>query len=110
MSKTIWGLDLGSNSLGWAVFNSNQKLKPIELIDLGVRIFPKAVEDKTPTPKNQQRRNARLARRTIQRRARRKRRLEHYLTKLGFLPIELASTDCREGILNELGDPYMLRA
>ena len=51
MSKTIWGLDLGSNSLGWAVFNSNQKLKPIELIDLGVRIFPKAVEDKTPTPK-----------------------------------------------------------
>ena len=75
-----------------------------------MRIFNKAVEEKTPTPKNQKRRMARLARRTIQRRARRKRKLENYLLQLGLLPTAL--TDCvnREGVLNGLGDPYQLRA
>lgn len=109
MSKLILGLDLGSNSLGWALLNADDENRPISILDTGVRIFPKAVEEKTPTPKNQQRRNSRLARRTIQRRARRKQRLENYLIKLGLLPSELQQEN-REGILNGLGDPYQLRA
>jgi len=68
MSKKILGLDLGTNSIGWALFEGNEQKKPVKLIDLGVRIFQRAVEDKTPTPKNHARRNARMARRIIDRR------------------------------------------
>ncbi|MDH5553010.1 MAG: hypothetical protein OEX82_06720, partial [Nitrosomonas sp.] len=62
MSKRVLGLDLGSNSLGWALLeeidgNTNQ------IIDLGSRIFTKAVEEKVPTPKNVKRRDMRLGRR-----------------------------------------------
>ena len=78
MSKYILGLDLGSNSIGWALLKATAG-KPTGLIDLGSRIFNKAVEDKTPTPKNQKRRNSRLARRVVQRRARRKQRMLNYL-------------------------------
>ena len=75
MSKHILGLDLGSNSIGWALLKTTDAGKPTGLIDLGSRIFNKAVEDKTPTPKNQKRRNSRLARRVVQRHARRRQRM-----------------------------------
>ena len=78
MSKKILGLDLGSNSIGWALLKENNG-KPVGIINLGSRIFTKAVEEKTPTPKNVKRRNARLSRRVIQRRARRKLRMLNYL-------------------------------
>jgi len=110
MGKTILGLDLGSNSLGWALLSAGPDDQPSGIIDKGVRIFPKAVEDKTPTPKNQKRRTSRLARRTIQRRSRRKSRLLNYLIKLNLLPTELHGNLQPEGILNGLGDPYELRA
>ena len=110
MGKTILGLDLGSNSLGWALLSADGNGQPSGIIDTGVRIFPKAVEDKTPTPKNQKRRASRLARRTIQRRSRRKSRLLHYLIKLHLLPVALHGNTQPEGILNGLGDPYQLRA
>ena len=110
MGKTILGLDLGSNSLGWALLSADGSGQPSGIIDAGVRIFPKAVEDKTPTPKNQKRRESRLARRTIQRRSRRKSRLLNYLIKLNLLPAELHGNPQPEGILNGLGDPYQLRA
>lgn len=109
MSKRILGLDLGTNSVGWALFEGNQRLIPTKLIDLGVRIFPKSVEAKTLTPKNQERRNARLARRIIQRRSRRKQRMLKYLILLDLLPEELKSSTQPEIILNAIGDPYELR-
>ena len=110
MSKTILGLDLGSNSIGWALLAADNKNQPTDIIDIGVRIFPKAVEEKTPTPKMQKRRNSRLARRTIQRRSRRKKKLLHFLTKINLLPLELIGHLQPEVILNTLGDPYQLRA
>ena len=48
--KKVLGLDLGSNSIGWALLET-QDGRPQSIIDLGCRIFNKAVEDKTPTPK-----------------------------------------------------------
>ncbi len=109
MSKKILGLDLGSNSIGWALLEEKEG-KPSGIIDLGSRIFTKAVEEKTPTPKNMKRRDARLARRVIQRRARRKSRMLNYLVSLNLLPKELQGNTQPEIILNELGDPYQLRA
>jgi len=109
MSKKILGLDLGSNSIGWALLEGeNNELQ--QIIDIGCRIFIKAVEDKTPTPKNMKRRQARLARRVIQRRARRKQRMLNYLVSLDLLPSTLQGHTQPETILNELGDPYQLRA
>lgn len=110
MSKRILGLDLGSNSIGWALLKATDAGKPTELIDLGSRIFNKAVEDKTPTPKNQKRRNSRLARRVVQRRARRRRRMLNSLVSLNLLPSSLKDHPKPESILNELGEPYSLRA
>ncbi|MDD1607348.1 MAG: type II CRISPR RNA-guided endonuclease Cas9 [Methylococcaceae bacterium] len=109
MSKTILGLDLGSNSIGWALLEEHEG-KPDKIIKLGSRIFTKAVEEKTPTPKNVKRRNARLTRRITQRRARRKLRMLNYLVKLNLLPPELTNNPTPEIILNELGNPYALRA
>ena len=108
--KMILGLDIGTNSIGW-VLMAEEAGRPTGFVDLGVRIFNKGVTDgNNPIPKNRERRNKRLARRVIQRRARRKRRMEAYLIKLGLLPAELATTENREKLLNSLGDPYELRA
>ncbi len=109
MSKVILGLDLGSNSIGWALLKEKDG-KPNEIINIGSRIFTKAVEEKTPTPKNVKRRNARLSRRVTQRRARRKLRMLNYLIKLNLLPQELTNNPTPEILLNELGSPYLLRA
>lgn len=108
-NKKVLGLDLGSNSIGWALLEETDGT-PSRLIDLGCRIFIKAVEEKTPTPKNAKRRHARLARRILQRRARRKQRLQNYLIKLTLLPAELQNHPRPELVLNSLGDPYPLRA
>lgn len=109
MSKKILGLDLGSNSIGWALLKESNG-KPYEIINIGSRIFTKATEDKTPTPKNVKRRNARLARRITQRRSRRKLRMLNYLIKLNLLPQDLTANLTPEILLNELGNPYKLRA
>jgi len=109
MGKSILGLDLGSNSIGWALLEEKDG-KPNKIIDLGSRIFIKAVEEKTPTPKNVKRRNARLTRRVLQRRARRKLRMLNYLMSIKLLPQELAANPTPEIILNEQGNPYQLRA
>lgn len=107
--QSVLGLDIGSNSIGWALLELEDD-KPIGIIDTGVRIFNRAVEDKIPTPKNAKRRQARLSRRVIQRRARRKARMQSYLIEIGLLPEKLANATNREKLLNELGDPYDLRA
>ena len=108
MSKRILGLDLGSNSLGWALFEQTDEEQSI--IDIGSRIFTKAVEEKVPTPKNVKRRDMRLGRRVLQRRARRKQRMLNYLVSLNLLPVELQAHNQPEILLNALGDPYELRA
>ena len=50
MNKKVLGLDLGSNSLGWALLEENHGTT-CKIIDMGCRIFTKAVEKKHPYPK-----------------------------------------------------------
>ena len=108
MSKKVLGLDLGSNSLGWALLEETDG-SVNSIVNIGSRIFTKAVEDKVPTPKNVKRRDMRLGRRVIQRRSRRKQRMLNYLVSLELLPKELQGHTQPEITLNELGDPYQLR-
>ncbi|WP_200384248.1 type II CRISPR RNA-guided endonuclease Cas9 [Rhodocyclus tenuis] len=109
-SNLVFGFDLGTNSIGWAVTEETAESIPQALVGIGSRIFLKAVEDKTPTPKNLKRRTARLARRVIQRRARRRAHLQNFLISLGLLPETVKDASQREAVLNALGDPYALRA
>ena len=108
MSKKILGLDLGSNSIGWALLEEKNR-QAVKIIDLGSRIFIKAVQEETPTPKNVKRRQMRLGRRVLQRRARRKQKMLNYLVSLDLLPKELLGNAEPEKLLNEIGDPYELR-
>lgn len=104
MSKRILGLDLGSNSIGWALLKEENG-QVTSIIDIGSRIFSKAVEEKSPTPKNVKRRDMRLGRRVLQRRARRKRRMLNYLISLNLLPKELQGNTQPEIILNRIDNP-----
>ncbi len=103
---TVLGLDLGTNSIGWSLVSEEKA----SIIDLGVRIFQRSVEDKNSVPKNKKRRTKRLLRRVIQRRAMRRKNLETYLISHGFLPQELSCCDQKETLLNTLGEPYQLRS
>ena len=44
------GLDLGTNSIGWAVYSLDTSEEPLELVDLGVRIFSDGRDPKTKEP------------------------------------------------------------
>ena len=86
MSGISLGLDIGTNSVGSAWVDENQGL-----IDLGVGIFPAGVEqrkDKRGKPVNQNRREKRSQRKTLARKAQRKRELRQLLTGAGLLPKE----------------------
>ena len=102
------GLDLGTNSIGWALVREDGAGGGA-VAGCGVRIFEEAVDAKTRAPKNAARRSARLARRVLQRRARRRALLRRTLAGAGLLPAELADGNDLERGLNDLGDPYDLR-
>ena len=123
MTRTL-GLDLGTNSIGWALVSEDGEAPTGSLEGCGVRIFEEAVDAKTRTPKNKARRDARLARRVLQRRARRRRLLRSLLAEAGLLPSEIKDAADPERVLNDIGaipnpdrpgrevrtDPYALRA
>lgn len=103
------GLDLGTNSIGWALIEHDTESQPIRLEACGVRIFQEAVDAKTRTPKNQARRAARMARRLVSRRRRRREKLLRLLVSKGLLPVDCLNGTGVETQYNILGDPYDLR-
>ena len=80
----ILGLDIGTNSIGWALLGVDDTDQPNALIDAGVRIFPEAVDAKTKTPLNAKRRGARQLRRQLARRAQRKLLVKGILARNGL--------------------------
>ncbi|MFA4907517.1 MAG: type II CRISPR RNA-guided endonuclease Cas9 [archaeon] len=102
MSK-ILGLDLGTNSIGWAFIDSESK----KIIGTGVRIFPEGL-NRTPSgseeSKNAQRRTARGMRRRLDRYQMRRSTLQEYLKKQSFYPKEKVEED-----LFFKMDPYEIR-
>src|SRR5665213_2441953 len=53
MSKKILGLDLGTNSIGWALIEVNENNKPIRIIAMGSRIIPLNSDDRDQFQKGQ---------------------------------------------------------
>lgn len=90
MKKKILGLDLGTNSIGWAVVNDENGMKSIS--HAGSRIIPMDAklmgdfESGNSISQTATRTAARGARRLYERHALRRERLNRVLTILGFLP------------------------
>lgn len=115
MAELTLGLDIGANSLGWALVDEAAS----RIHAAGVRVFPEGVDRETSgaeVSKNAQRRMARAMRRQIARRARRKFRLRRELVAAGMLPrVALQPAHAHERIAWEndqfrQSDPYTLRA
>ena len=95
----ILGLDLGTNSIGWAVIEAiieNGKIaKYIGIVDSGVRIFPEGVEPTTigqgdkEQSKNASRREHRQMRRQFFRKKLRKVKLMETLIDLKMCPLTI---------------------
>ncbi|HHT9114820.1 MAG TPA: hypothetical protein ACFYD0_16075 [Candidatus Wunengus sp. YC65] len=78
------GIDMGTNSIGWAVVEHDDNIQPSGLIACGTRIFEEAVDAKSRIPKNQARRAARSARRLVARRKMRLNKMLNILHSTGF--------------------------
>lgn len=78
MGRYVFGLDIGIASVGWAVLNE------VRIVDLGVRCFDKA-ETVKGEPLNLARRQARLLRRRLYRRAWRLTKLARLLKREGLI-------------------------
>ncbi|MGH8192770.1 MAG: type II CRISPR RNA-guided endonuclease Cas9 [Rhodanobacteraceae bacterium] len=92
-TKFALGLDLGSESLGWALVRLNDADEPDGIVRMGTRIFEAgvvsekdAIETGRDESRNVNRRNARQHRRLLLRRARRLKKLYRLLQRAGLLP------------------------
>lgn len=98
-------LDLGSNSLGWAVFRLSPENNPIAVVLSGVRIFSDGRNPKDGSSLAVTRRMARAMRRRRDRMLKRKSKLITALVRHGFFPEDI---DERKSL--EVLDPYRMRA
>ena len=98
------GLDLGTNSIGWAVYSLDEDNEPEKLEDLGARIFSDGRNPKSKEPLAVERRTARGQRRIIYRRKLRRRETFRFLQKQGLLPLKKDEAQSLK-----LMNPYELR-
>ena len=90
--KKILGLDLGTNSIGWAVVNeATNKEEKSSIVKLGVRVNPLTVDEQTnfekgkPITTNADRTLKRSMRRNLQRYKLRRENLISCLKENGFI-------------------------
>ena len=104
-NKYRLGLDLGTNSIGWAAVNLDDNGEPCGVLDIGVRIFPDGRDEQSKTSNAVARRTVRGARRRRDRYLKRRSDLMRTLVEFGLMP---SDTNDRKGL--ERFDPYALRA
>ena len=85
------GLDIGTESIGWAILQNNAEGEPIRIQDLGVRVFDKAELPKTGESLAVSRREARSTRRRLRRHRHRLECIRYLLERYGIMSrIEIA--------------------
>ncbi len=99
------GLDIGSNSIGWWLYETNQNNEIIGHIVGGSRIFPDGRDPKSKASLAVGRREARSARRMRDRYLRRRTVLMNTLATAGLMPDSPDDRKALEGL-----DPFELRA
>ena len=114
--KKILGLDLGTNSIGWAVVNADDELDKVTgIVAAGSRIIPMTADelkafnsaDTSKQSKCAARTQFRIIRRNIERTKLRRSRLLRVLNALGFLPEHFASQIDRYGNLIDGKEPKL---
>lgn len=98
-----FAFDLGSGSLGWAVYRLDDNNHICGLINLGARIFPTGRDPQSKESTAAGRRQPRQQRRQIDRRIDRRTRLAKHLVAFGLMP-----PSGRDGFFSI--DPYEARA
>ena len=99
------GIDLGTNSIGWAAIILDENDSPCRVLDMGVRIFPDGRKPIDKTSNAVDRRLARGHRRRRDRYLKRRSVLIDALVEYGLMP-----SDKEERKALERCDPYTLRA
>ena len=102
----IFGFDIGTTSIGFAVIENDPEQGTGRIRRLGVRIFPEARDPKALVPLNQDRRAARMRRRQLRRRRERRHELGELLHQHGLLP-KRNSPEWSDKVMP--ADPYQLR-
>jgi CRISPR-associated endonuclease Csn1 len=102
----VLGIDLGTNSVGWAIIGLVDG-EPTKLLRAGVRVFEAGMEGDIESgqeqSRNLKRREARLHRRQLWRRARRMTKTFNLLREFGLLPEGDASTpEKRQDLINKV--------
>lgn len=123
-----FAFDLGTTSIGWAVYNldaalweTQRKGKPVGLRNLGVRLFDDGRDPQSGDSHAAKRRLPRAMRRQYDRRLARRKRLENDLVETGLLPPTGKARDvlftclhsnqsCVEASDDDCRNPYRLRA
>lgn len=98
-------LDLGSTSLGWAIFRLAPSGQPTAIVKAGVRIFSDGRNPKDGASLAVTRRAARAMRRRRDRLLKRKARMLDQLLRHGFFPADVAERKALEHL-----NPFQLRA
>ncbi|MDR2824396.1 MAG: hypothetical protein LBB41_04260 [Prevotellaceae bacterium] len=98
MAKRILGIDLGTNSIGWALVEPDFDNKEGKILGMGSRIIPMGsdkidYEKGAGITKNADRRDKRTARKGIKRYKLRRNKLLFILNKLGMLPDQFKFKD-----------------
>lgn len=115
-TKTILGLDLGTNSIGWALIEQDFEQKKGKILGLGTRIIPMSQDIISDFGKGNtksqtaDRTAARGVRRLYQRDNLRRERLHRVLNILGFLPSHYKNEidfDINKGQFLNFGEPKL---
>lgn len=104
MTNYRLALDVGTNSLGWAVLDLSDQSAVVNVRRIGVRIFNDSRDPKSKASLAVERRLARQARRRRDRYLRRRDRLMRKLTEYGLFPKQVGARKQLESL-----NPYELR-
>lgn len=104
-AKYRLGVDLGTNSIGWAAIELGEDCEPRGVLDMGVRIFADGRDTRGKASNAADRRTARGGRRRRRRYVDRRRRLQTALAELGLAPADKSERARLEAL-----DAYDLRA
>lgn len=92
MANYRWGIDLGTSSMGVAVYETDDNGKILSLTHLDSYIFGEPVAPKEMKTLNTARRSARLMRRQVERKAARLKKMSYIAKSLGVTPEVLRAT------------------
>ncbi|AQT45423.1 CRISPR-associated endonuclease, Csn1 family [Bartonella apihabitans] len=117
-SNVRFSFDIGTNSIGWAVFQLNNKQEAVKILNAGARIFSDGRDPQSGDPLAVRRRTVRSASRMRDRYLRRRKRTLDKLIGYGLLPEDKAArdkilvetNDKPSGSTDKKTDPYSLRA